>query len=77
MRGSCIFDLNYIFQSSILARFQNYSKLEETKEEPPEVCLDSFNLQARLGDTLEVTDNKKDNDLLGSLAEDQSKKLKS
>ena len=77
MRGSCIFDLNYIFQSSILARFQNYSKLEETKEESPEVCLDSFNLQARLGDTLEVTDNKKDNDLLGSLAEDQGKKLKS
>ena len=47
------------FQSSILARFQNYSKLEETQEEMPEFCLDSRTREA-----------KKDKDLLGPLASD-------
>ena len=45
------------FQSSILARFQNYSKLEETSEEQ---------LESRTA----VREGKKVNDLLGSLAED-------
>ena len=49
------------FQSSILARFQNYSKLEESSEEQ----VDSGTAAAVV-----VGEGKKVNDLLGSLAED-------
>ena len=52
-------NLTLCLQSSILARFQNYSKLEETSEEQP-AC----------GAMVGVGQGKKVNDLLGSLAED-------
>ena len=50
------------FQSSILARFQNYSKLEESSEEQLE--------SGAAAAAVVVGEGKKVNDLLGSLAED-------
>ena len=61
-----------ISQSSILARFQNYSKLEESSEEISELSAASLNVKHILEDPEDVSSGTR-KDLLGSLSEDPGK----